>query len=273
MTDSTAQAEPITRNSSATPTASAIDRWIFVFMAVWFIAITLTGFIPDSLMKIAAVEAGQRPPFPMVLHAHAVLMGAFLLLLLAQTLLVATGRQAMHEKVGPIGAVLAAALVVVGIVLVPTTYQSIWGALQAAPQEAQAAIRQGLREFDNIMLLQIRIGVLFPVFIAIALLARRRDSALHKRMIFLAVAMALPAAFDRITWLPTSLPDGPLTTDLYPLVALAPMFIWDLVRTRTVHKAYLIWLAIVVPASLVVHGLWGTDWWHAMAPRLVGLAP
>lgn len=273
MTDSTARAEPIAPNSSATPAASVIDRWIFVFMAVWFIAITLTGFIPDSLMKIAAVEAGQRPPFPMVLHAHAVLMGSFLLLLLTQTLLVATGRQAMHERVGPVGAVLAAALMVAGIVLVPTTYHGIWGALQAAPQEAQAAIRQGLREFDNIMLLQIRIGILFPVFIAIALLARRRDSGLHKRMMFLAVAMALPAAFDRITWLPTSMPDGPLTTDLYPLVALAPMFVWDLARTRTIHKAYLIWLAVAVPASLVVHGLWDTDWWHSMAPRLVGVAP
>ncbi len=273
MTDSTARAEPIAPNSSATPTASLIDRWMFVFMAVWCIAITLTGFIPDSLVKIAAVEAGQRPPFPLVLHAHAVLMGSFLLLLLLQTLLVATGRQAMHERLGPLGAVLAAALVVVGIMLVPTMYQSVWGALQAAPPEAQAEIRQGLREFDNIMLLQIRIGFLFPVFIAIALLARRRDSGLHKRMIFLAVAMALPAAFDRMTWLPTSLPDGPLTTDLYPLVALAPMFIWDFVRTRAVHKAYLIWLAIAVPTSLVVHALWGTDWWHTLAPRLIGVGP
>lgn len=272
MTDSTARAEPIAHNLSATPTASVIDRWIFVFMAVWFIAITLTGFVPDSLMKIAAVDAGQRPPFPIVLHAHAALMGSFLLLLLVQTFLVATGRQAMHERLGPIAAVLAAALVVVGIVLVPTMYQSVWGALQAAPQEAQSAIRQGLREFDNIMLLQIRIGILFPVFMAIALLARRRDSGLHKRMMFLAVAMALPAAFDRMTWLPTTLPDRPLTTDLYPLVALAPMFIWDLVRTRTIHKAYLIWLAIVVPTSLVVHALWGTDWWHTMAPRLAGVA-
>src|SRR6476469_8077769 len=77
---------------SGTPRAHAIDRWIYVFMAAWFIAIVLTGFIPDSLNKIAAVQAGQRPPLPLVMHAHAVLMGSFLLLLLAQTTLVATGR-------------------------------------------------------------------------------------------------------------------------------------------------------------------------------------
>jgi len=29
---------------SGTPRAHAIDRWIYVFMAVWFIAIVLVGF-------------------------------------------------------------------------------------------------------------------------------------------------------------------------------------------------------------------------------------
>lgn len=95
------------------------DRWIFVLMAVWLIAITLTGFIPTSLEKIAAVEAGMRPPFPFMLHAHAVLMSAFLVLLLVQALLVATGRQHHHQKLGLAGMVLAPAIVVVGCLLVP----------------------------------------------------------------------------------------------------------------------------------------------------------
>ena len=90
---------------SGTPRANAIDRWIFVFMAAWFIAIVLAGFIPDSLMKVEMVRTGQRPPFPMVLHMHAVVMGAFLLLLFAQTWLMATGRKAMHMQLG-IGSVL-----------------------------------------------------------------------------------------------------------------------------------------------------------------------
>ena len=42
---------------SGTPRAHAIDRWIYVFTAASFIAIVLTGFIPASLAKIAAVEA------------------------------------------------------------------------------------------------------------------------------------------------------------------------------------------------------------------------
>ena len=49
---------------SGTPRAHSIDRWIFVFTAVWFIAIVLIGFVPDLVMKVAAVRAAQRPPFP-----------------------------------------------------------------------------------------------------------------------------------------------------------------------------------------------------------------
>ena len=95
---------------SGTPRAHAIDRWIFVFMAGWFIAIVLTGFIPDSLMKVEMVRAGARPPFPIVMHMHAVLMGSFLLLLLTQAWLMATGRSANHMRLGMLAMVLAPAL-------------------------------------------------------------------------------------------------------------------------------------------------------------------
>lgn len=250
---------------------NAIDRWIYVLMAAFFIIITLTGFIPDSLAKTAAIEAGARPPFPLVLHVHAILMGSFLLLLFAQTNLAATGRLEYHQHLGIAAVVLAPALVVAGFILVPTMYHQIWDGMQTAPAEAQPSIQALLRQFDNIMLVQIRIGILFPLFIMIALMARKSDSGLHKRMMFLAIAIALPAAFDRITWLPHTLPDSPLSPDLYILLALAPMFFWDLVRTRSVHKAYWIWLAFVLPSSILIHSLWDTNWWHATAPRLVGL--
>ena len=256
---------------SGTPRAHALDRWIFVGMAAWFILVTLTGFIPDSLMKVEMVRAGQRPPFPLVLHMHAVLMGSFLLFLLSQTWLVATGRCALHRKVGPIGALLAVALVVVGFVLVPTIYHSVWGAAQHGPPAAAAAMSAFLPRLDNIMLLQIRIGILFPVLLAIGLLARERDSGFHKRMMIIAPATALPAAFDRITWIPHTLPDSPLSADLYVLLALAPMFVWDVLRNRRIHRAYLVFLAVVLVPTLFVHLAWDTPWWHQMAPRIMGV--
>jgi hypothetical protein len=267
----TTLAEAAAQAPSRKSFAQAVDRWIYVFMAASFIAYTLAGFIPDSLAKIAAVAAGQRPPFPAALHVHAVLMGAFLLLLLAQSCLAATGRLQYHRTLGIAAFVLGPALVIAGMILVPTMYHQVWDAAQSAPPGIKPMIEQGLREFDNIMLVQIRVGVLFPIFLAIALAARKSDPGLHKRMMFLAVAIALPAAFDRMHWLPTSLPGSALTVEIYPLLAIAPMFLWDLVRNRTVHKAYVIWALISLPVAILVHALWDTEWWHAAAPRLVGL--
>lgn len=254
-----------------TPRAHALDRWIFVVMAVWFIAITLTGFIPDSLMKIEMVRVGARPPFPLVLHMHAVLMGAFLLFLLSQTWLVATGRTALHRKIGPLGGLLAVALVIVGFALVPTIYRSVWGAAHFGPPQAAEAMSAFLPNLDNIALLQIRIGLLFPILLFLGLRARQRDSGFHKRMMIIATATALPAAFDRITWIPHSLPESPMSADLYVLLAIAPMFVWDVIRNRRVHLAYVVFFVVALPMTIAVHALWDTPWWHAAVPRIMGV--
>ena len=44
--------------------SNVIDRWIYVFMAVLFIAITFTGFVPDSLGKIASRRGGRETTVP-----------------------------------------------------------------------------------------------------------------------------------------------------------------------------------------------------------------
>ena len=147
---------------SGTPRANVIDRWIYVFTAASFIAIVLAGFIPDSLMKIEMVRTGQRPPFPIVLHMHAVLMGTFLLLLVTQTALAATDRLDVHRRLGVAGMVLAPLLVIVGSVLIPTNFHALWGAAQAAPPgEAKAGLLEAVSIWENIMLLQIWLGIGF----------------------------------------------------------------------------------------------------------------
>jgi len=146
---------------SGTPRAHAIDRWIYVFMAVWFIVIALVGFVPDAMMKVALVKAGARPPFPLILHVHSVLMGSFLLVLLAQTWLMATGRKALHMQLGVLGMVLAAALVVVGFILAPTMYYQVWGGATFGPPEVRAALAPVVPLVENILLLQSSAGIMF----------------------------------------------------------------------------------------------------------------
>lgn len=256
---------------SGTPRAHSIDRWIFVFMAAWFIAIVLAGFIPDSLTKIELVRTGQRAPFPPVLHLHAALMGSFLLLLMAQSWLMATGRSARHMRLGMLAMVLVPALVVVGFILAPTMYHMMWEAARAASPGQREALQGRLGVLDNILLLQIRIGILFPLFLAIGLRARSGNAGIHKRMMFLATVMALPAGIDRIPWLPGTMPGSPLGPDLYTLLAIAPMFVWDVTRNRRVHPAYVTWLAINLPFAIAVHGLWDRPWWHQTARQIMGV--
>jgi uncharacterized membrane protein YozB (DUF420 family) len=253
----------------ARPLALAIDRWIWVFMAAFFVAITLTGFIPDSLGKLAMVRAGARPPFPPILHVHAVLMGSFLLLLLTQSWLMATDRRGRHMLLGRAAFVLVPAIVVTGFLLVPTIYQQVWNGAQTAPPPIREQLQQTQRFLDNIALLQLQAGVLFSIFIALALRARRRDPGFHKRMMFLATALPLQAAIDRIEWLP-SIHSGPLATDFYTLLVVSPLILWDVVRQRAVPRAYLVWLGLFLPAAVVVQLLWDTPGWHALVPRILG---
>jgi hypothetical protein len=85
----------------------------------------LAGFIPDSIKVLKAVKAGERPPLPPILHVHAILMASWLLLLLAQTSLVALGRSAQHGKLGLISTVLAPAIVVAMVAVVKSTWSMI----------------------------------------------------------------------------------------------------------------------------------------------------
>ena len=254
---------------SGTPRAHAIDRCIFVAMAAWYITIVLVGFVPDSVMKVGMVQAGARAPFPLVLHIHAVVMGSFLLVLLAQTWLMATGRTAMHMQLGVLGTVLAVTLVVVGFVLAPTMYYQVWGGANFGPPEVRAALAAAVPLVENILLLQISAGIMFAVFMTIGLRARGRNAGLHKRMVFLAVASPLGAAFARMHWLPSTMPSSPLSVNLFVLLAVAPMFIWDVIRNHRVHEAYLVWFPAFIAVLTIVNLLWDTPWWHATARMIM----
>lgn len=253
--------------------AEVVDRWIYVFMAALFFVTVLVGFIPDSIAKIGAVQAGQRPPFPTVLHVHAVLMGCWLSLLMAQTALMATGRTAYHRQLGLASMVLAPAMVVTGILLVPTMYLTVWGALQAGlPPQAEAALKETFAFQTNIALFQIRAAFVFSLMVGLGVAARGKDAGLHKRLMILATATPLPAAFDRIGWLPSSLPASPTTIDLYLLLWISPMFLWDLYRLRRIHPAYLIWIGANLPFAIAAHALWGSKWWFETFQRIMGVA-
>jgi hypothetical protein len=250
-----------------------VDRWIFVFVSALFVAVTLAGFIPTSIEKVAAVQAGQRPPFPLVLHVHAVLMGSWLLLLLAQTNLVAAGRRDVHRKLGLASLALVPAIVIAGLMLAQTTFQGRWILANSGKLDPAAALQ--LKGFaTGVLLNQLRIMLLFPILTGVALWVRRTDPELHKRLMILATVVPVQAGIERMAkqlhW-PTTLPESLLSLDLQMLLPLLPLLAYELIRYRQIHRAYAIWLVICLPATIALYLLRGTPWWFAIAPRLMGV--
>src|SRR6478735_11232408 len=168
-------AEPLTPLTANNAVIAFVDRWIWVFTAALFVATVLAGFVPDSLAKIAAVQAGARPPFPPILHVHAVLMGSWMTLLLVQTTLMATGRGAWHKQLGMLSLGLAPAIVVAGFILAPTMYRMGWAAAQAAHAPLVHGLPKSMMLQTNIALLQLRGGLGFAICAGIAIWARRRN--------------------------------------------------------------------------------------------------
>jgi uncharacterized membrane protein YozB (DUF420 family) len=237
-------------------------------MAALFLVTAVVGFGPTSLALLATVDAGERPPLPLILHVHAVCMTTWLLLLLVQTSLVAAGRTALHRSLGLAALVVAPAAVAA---MIGVAFES-WRAIAALGTNAGPEWMASIAGASYFLLEQIRSVLFFAVFVGWALVVRRKDPETHKRMMLLATLMPLGAAITRIEWLPTTLPGSYVSQYAYLLLWLAPALIHDIVRRGAVHRAYVIGIALVLPYASVSQLLWGSDWWVATAPRLMGVA-
>jgi hypothetical protein len=196
-------------------------------------------------------------------------MGSWILLLLTQASLVATKHGAIHKKLGLASIVLAPAMVVTGFVLVPSNFAIVWA---LNPEIVPAQVIADTKVFiSNIALIQIRVGILFAIMVGLAFYYRKIDSGTHKRLMILATVLPIPAALDRITWLPNTMPGSPLAPDLYVLLLIFPMLAYDLAKRNGIPKAYAIWITGFLPTSIIVNLLWSSTWWLSTAPRIMGM--
>jgi hypothetical protein len=74
--DATENAASAQDHLSGSSRTGILDRWIHVLTTAIFIGVVLAGFVPDSLDKVAVIDARQRLTFPLILHVHAVLTGS-----------------------------------------------------------------------------------------------------------------------------------------------------------------------------------------------------
>jgi hypothetical protein len=225
----------------------AVMAWLFVLVA-------FVGFAPRSI----AIVGGSMPMPPLVVHFHAAVMASWTVLLALQASLSLAGRMDLHRRVGMASLVLAPAVLLVLIAVTFVRQNDVAGT------PAQPIV-------NNILFLQVRAILLFPLFFIWAMRTRRSDPGTHKRMMLLATLMLLDAAIARMTWLPFNVfPRDYLAIHLYLLLLLVPALVHDMITLGRVHRAWILGIAIVAPWVVATQFVWDSRWWRDFGPRLVG---
>ncbi len=227
------------------------DRRLYIAAAILTPLIVLAGFARTYYLK----PFFHTPDLAnWIVQIHGVVMTAWVVLFVTQISLVATRRTRVHQRLGILGGVLAALVVIVGVLT----------ALKAAARGASPGP-------PALSFLIIPLGdmLIFSVLIGTALYFRRKLDV-HKRLMLLAGINLLTPAIARIQ-LDFIINGGPLAffglTDLCLLACVA----FDTIKHRRLHPVFL-WGSIFViamqPLRLLIAG---TDAWVKFAAMLVGL--
>lgn len=231
-----------------------IDRYFFTFMAGLFLLTATIGFAPRS----AAILTGVMPNPPLAVHLHAALMSAWLVLLVAQSGLVAARHRRLHMTLGMSTMLLVPAMLITMVAAATATYPLMMAA--------------GVGDLaSNILILQGRGLMLFTIFFVWGFLTRRSDRATHKRMMLMSTFVVIDAAVSRMTWLPgNDITQSYEMSMLYTFLLLLPALAYDMLKLGKVHKAYVQALALYLPWAVLTSVLWNAPGWLEMAPRLMG---
>lgn len=196
----------------------------FVGMTLFMIVLVLIGFWPSYFGPLLRGNAVR----PWVIHLHGIVFVGWMALLLAQVGLVALGRTTAHKKIGNVGMVYGAAILVMGLVVG-----------FAAPILHVAAGEWTTDRAAGFLLIILGDMALFGIFFVAAMIYRRKPE-IHKRLILLATVALLFAAVGRMNFLP--LP-------VAPFVWLSPVLIamgYDFATRRRVDKVYLLGVVILL---------------------------
>ena len=227
------------------------DRRLYILAAIVTPLIVLAGFARTYYLK----PFFNTPDLPgRIVHLHGIVMTAWVLLFITQVSLVATRRTRVHQRLGIAGGVLAALVVIVGVLT--ALFAAARGHSPGPPALAFLVVPLG----DMLI---------FSVLIGLALYFRRKLQV-HKRLMLLAAINLLTPAIARIP-LSFIANGGPLAFfGLTDLVLLA-FVTYDTVKHRRLHPVFLwgsIFIIAMQPLRLL---LAGTNVWMDFAAALVAL--
>lgn len=162
------------------PVRTRTDNIYFTTMSFLLMGIIVVGFAPSYFL------AGIfRAPLPSTLiHIHGAVFSSWIILFVVQNVLVSTHNVRLHRKLGWLGAGIAAAMVILGILATSDSLRR--GATPPIFTPAQfVALNDG--------------GILiFGTMVGLAVWLRR-NSAIHKRLMLIATISIMPPAIVRFS--------------------------------------------------------------------------
>lgn len=238
--------------SAAAPLVLTSRRREHMFYTTMAVAIALTvvaGFARTYYLRPWFVESPLRP----LLHLHGLVFTSWIVLFVAQTSLIATGRTWVHRRLGIAGAVIAGLMVLLG------TATAIVGAGHgAAPTGVPPLVFLAIPLADM---------VVFGTLVGTGFRLRRRPDV-HKRLMLLATISILAAPIARLTLL--FMKASPLAFFGLADLFLVACVVYDLAALGRVHRATILGGLFILASQPLRLMISGTDAWMSFARWVTG---
>jgi len=229
---------------------TGMKRYFFVAMATLILTTVFAGFAPSFYLRSAFHPDHE---LSVLLHIHGLVFSAWIVLLLAQTVLIAKGSRRLHQLLGWFTVAIAAAMLL--LVVLATIEQ----------------MRRGipLEEAANDLALNVLGSIMFGVPLVAAVYNRKRPDW-HKRLMLSATFGLLGAPILRLLLLTTHL-DFETAANLALVLTdtfFLPCFAYDLLTRGRIHRAYVYGLALFIVSQIVLMNVraWGP--WLAVSGRV-----
>lgn len=199
-------------------TTEQAERRFYMIMAFVMVATIVAGFSLNLAMGRSSFAA------PIAYHAHAVVFMGWIALYLAQAISIATGRRALHIRLGRLAYLWVPLMVALGITIMVTVARRNGGPFFFA-----------INEFliSNVAMLLCFAGL------AMWALRARRHSGWHRRLMFCAMAILTGPGLGRLLPMPLLIPNAWTVVILSTLTFPAIAMVADWRRHGSIHPALL----------------------------------
>ncbi len=221
-----------------TLTTSAVGRsfrpsfffWITLVMA----AFVFSGFALTYLQPMASGTLGPLPP---AIHVHGLFYFSWMILLIAQALLINVRNVQLHRSVGTFGIVIATSLLLSGALITILFARSV----QAAPPA----------DYYFLMYLSVVALISFGALFCLAIRNTHRPDT-HRRLILFATINLLPPGINRLYIISFGLPQAPLLATFLTMDALVlALLIHEWRTARRISSSSWIGVAFVLVPQLL----------------------